>query len=269
MKALRYFSLVIFLFLNRSVFCDIIPENSHWVDKCVKITNIDDFGNVYFIGYNPDSAALPEDPYLIRSNECLTKGYKFNYFEVWAIDKGNFTEQEVLNFDYPNEYGAVKSNIQIDPYEGYVHDSIPLDAIAEFYHILGFTWNSVVLYKWKDVYSFNNGNPDSVNYYEYDGDSAQLADHVLNIENPVNSSGIVLSPNPASNLLHLKIENYYTGSVNISIISVEGKLQNQFVFNKNSYEYFRDINLDNMPRDVYFVKFDFGDITEVKRIIIE
>jgi len=268
MKTLRYFSLVIFLFLDRSVFCDIIPDNSHWVDKCVKITNIDEFNDTYFIGYVP-LAFISFESYIINSSECLSKGYYLNLFEIWAISKENLSEQEVLLLDFPDEYGAVKSNIQIDPYEGYVHDSIPLDAIAEFYRILGFTWNSVVLYKWKDVYSFNNGNPDSVNYYEYNGDSTQLTDHVLNVENPVNSSEIVISPNPARNLLSIQISNNYVGTSHISIISGDGKLQDCFVFTKNNYNFFQDITMDNIPKGLYFIKFDFGNFIEVKRILIE
>ena len=271
MKTLCYLFVVIILFIHRTAFCDIIPENSHWVYKCAKIINANDFNNIYFIGYVPFLWLDPSESgehYIINSSTCLSKGNPFNPFEIWAIEKGNFTEQEVLSFDYPNEYGAVKSNIQIYPNGGYIQDSIPIDSIAEFYRVMGFTWKNVIIYKWKEVFSFSNGQPDSVNYYEYDGDSTLLADHILGIENPVRSSGIVVSPNPVDNLLHVHFENYYAGSVTMSIVSIDGKLQDQFVFTKDSYEYVRNIDLMNMSKGIYFIKFDFGDITEVKRIII-
>lgn len=268
MKTLSYYFLIFFLFINRIIFCDVIPENSHYVDKCVKIINTDDFNDIYFIGYVPNPL-ISFDSYIINPSECLSKGYKFNSFEIWAITKGDLSEQDVLLLDIPNIDGAVKSNIDIDPYKGYVHDSIPIESITEYYRILGFTWNNFVLYKWKEIVTFNDGQPDSVKYYEYDGDSTLFADHILNTNELVNCSQIIISPNPTTTHVNIKILNYYIGPSNITLISSDGKLQKRYLLYKDEYDFFWEIELNDIPDGVYFIKFDFKGLSQVQRFIME
>ena len=94
MKSLDYYFIIFSLFFTESGFCDIIPEDSHYVDKCVKIINTNDFKDIYFVGYVPN-ALISFDPYIIDPSECLSKGYKYNPFEIWAVPKGSMSESFV------------------------------------------------------------------------------------------------------------------------------------------------------------------------------
>ncbi|MFH6994631.1 hypothetical protein [Flavobacterium sp. FlaQc-48] len=49
MKKLLF--LVPFLLFFQASYCDVVPLNSHYYEKCVKIINIDDFPDYAFIGF--------------------------------------------------------------------------------------------------------------------------------------------------------------------------------------------------------------------------
>ncbi|MFA5126329.1 MAG: hypothetical protein WC462_05005 [archaeon] len=70
----------------------------------------------------------------IDQNTCLSKGYKFNQFKVYAIEKNYFesTKTEDINFE---SVWVSAANIDIEPYGGYVDDSNPLTELEVIYTI--------------------------------------------------------------------------------------------------------------------------------------
>jgi len=118
---------VVLLFFTTFACADVILPDTHPVNKCITINNIDSFPDFVIVGKITGPTINPEqgfDLVSITKNECLTKGYKFNQLTVYAIDKNYYfsTTQSALDFNSPNVY---ESSIAIDPYGGYVSNSDP------------------------------------------------------------------------------------------------------------------------------------------------
>jgi hypothetical protein len=111
--------------------------------------------------------------YVITSSDCLTKGYKFNSFDVYAVNTQYLDGKSIYTLDLLNDTNALKSNVDINPYGGYIHDSIPIVAIDEYYIVMGFTDNSVVLHKYMEETTYQRDNVWSSSFktFEYTGDT--------------------------------------------------------------------------------------------------
>jgi hypothetical protein len=116
-------TLVIFaclLLSHKKLFADIAPANSHYVDRCVVITNTANFPKYVFLGHITGPMVKSMETYVIKPNECLTKGYKFNRLEVYALDKKYFNANGGLKGLKVNDSKALVSDTEIEPYAGYV-----------------------------------------------------------------------------------------------------------------------------------------------------
>ncbi|NBC84039.1 MAG: hypothetical protein GVY19_11775 [Bacteroidetes bacterium] len=167
MHTTSYLTIVLLLFAFQKASCDIIPENSHYVNNCVKITNINEYDNLVLLGYIWSVGNYHGGTYKISAESCLTNGYKFNTLRIFATDSTGIIGKDIDKIDLPNDKNALETNIEIYPYKGYYHDSIPIDKFDEYYKILGFTDTSIVIYKWKEVFGFNNGSEDSIVTHDY------------------------------------------------------------------------------------------------------
>lgn len=250
---------------------DIIPEDYHLFERCIKITNPNEFENVSIVGYvveiNGDNYA-----YKVESDECLSKGYKFNYFKLFAVNSDYISDKKLNNIDFPNDPHSIKSNIIIDPVKGFCHDSISISRINSFYKILGFTDSTFVLFKWKEVKEFSDGTPDTVVLFENQTDSDQYK-KTLTIErkSPLNSK-IDIYPNPARESFQFVINNNYIGKFQVVVTNFTNtpifqeeylKLSNETLFSRTIS--FCDINIAN---GIYFIRFTFGEFTQSKKIIL-
>jgi len=136
-----------FSIFSPAVFADVIMPGTHPLDRCVKITNLDQFPDIVLIGYVTGPMIDNYEIYLIKQGECLTKGYKFNHFSVYAVPKGiipaggveslamNETKKASEQFStssgdsvYTLEYTFADSQVKllsdsIEPYGGTVPDS--------------------------------------------------------------------------------------------------------------------------------------------------
>ncbi len=66
---------------------DIIPENSHSVERTVVITNCNDFPDIQLIGC-VSGVMPPNNPiYAIEENQQITSGYKFNSLYIFGIKR--------------------------------------------------------------------------------------------------------------------------------------------------------------------------------------
>jgi hypothetical protein len=260
---------VLFLLLGKISHGDVISPNTHHIAKCVKITNIDDYPEVALIGYGVE--VMPITTYIISSTNCLSKGYKFNTLNVLAVNKIYLESKELTKTDWLRDINALPSNIQIDPEGGYIHDSIPLSAVEEYYKIVGFSQSNVILFKWKEVTKYNNGLDDSIKTFTCTEDVSKLNQKI--ISNTISITSLLSSfdvyPNPAYNKLNVKIESLYPGIIPIEIINMEGKVIRTFIVDKHINEMVTEFNIEDLSVGTYSVSIKIGKYRESKKIVIK
>lgn len=184
LKKLFFVSAIfIFLLIKENAYCDILPDNSHRVEIRAKITNLKEFSDIVIleIVYNRGSKEI----HRLKSDGCLFEGYSGCYLEdIYAVRKDYLSQKKknkygkdinyLYNYDWSKDNNAVKSSIEIHTGARILENSDPTTFIEEFYRIIGFTDTSVVIFKWKEVKTFNNGMPASIKTYTYDKDTTKL-----------------------------------------------------------------------------------------------
>lgn len=268
MKTQLLFVLVCLLLIKTS-FADVIMPNTHYVAKCVKITNVEDYPEVTFIGYS-FSGYLGLMVIELSSTVCLNKGYKYNEFAVYALNKSYLKGKDINKINYRTDSNALPSNIAIEPYEGYVDDSIPISGIEEYYKVVGFSDSKVILYKWKQVTKYNNGKPDLTENFTYDADVSQFYQRItVGINSSKKPSVIEVFPNPAHKNIHLRINDSYTGTMPVELVNAAGKVLKTLSLSKSEALFDYDIPVANMPKGAYVVKVQLGKKVEYKKMLIK
>lgn len=255
-------------FLN--VQADIIPENSHFVTKCIKIVNAEQLSNTTIVGFDQTYGPAGNNKYVITESTCLHKSYKFAPFDVFAVPQNYLNTTELESIDLFNNGYVIEANIEIDPYEGYYHDSIPIDNISEEYTIAGFTDNSVVIYLSKKTIGYNDGTADSVFTYDYDGDINKLSQNIpTNIESlkPIQKTEIY--PNPTNGSTQLTFSNSYSGRIDCFISNCQGTIVKKALFYKTYNEESFLLNMSDLNPALYNVELHYGDVIETNQIIIQ
>ncbi|MFH1589203.1 MAG: hypothetical protein ABIB43_01405 [archaeon] len=203
------------------VSADVIPGNSHPLSKCVEIVNLNEFSDIYLIGYITGPMVENYETYIIEPDKCLTMGYKFNTLKILAAEKSYVDSVGIENINpfskvlikdirlnkdlncyydasnnlspcldsiegwYEEELSDEKfytSEIEISPYGGYVDEDNPLIKLEIEYSIAGFSDDKLVLYKSKETSKYNNGQSDKVEVFDKP---------TTNNQEPINSE-----PNP-------------------------------------------------------------------------
>ena len=155
----------IFLFAFVVLKSDIIPENSHQVQRTVQITNCSDFPDIQFVGYITGPMADENDFYLIEDDLLLHKGYKFNSLYVFGIKKNSLTELggiENLTEDYVLEKvdpGAILSSATL-----YIDNSSMLEK-DEIYYEMEKISEDVFVAKLKTQISYFSDNTKDIEEY--------------------------------------------------------------------------------------------------------
>lgn len=146
------FSLAFVFLFSSTALADIIPPNSHLLNRCVKVVNLNEFPDVVLIGYYTGPMINKYESYQIKNNGCLTKGYKFNSLSVYWNTK-----------DKPNSIDPNNLLLKnVEPDGGYVGQNNPLVKEDTEYSIAGFSGGKPVLYKSKQTSEYNNGTPKKV-----------------------------------------------------------------------------------------------------------
>lgn len=203
MKTYRLYLFIVLYLLCRISYCDIIPSNSHYVNKCVVITNVNDYPDISLLGVTNCLAFCPTI-YVIEPTTCLEKGYKLNCLTIYGVSKSYLEGKDITTIDWSKDKHAFKTNIQIDPGGGYADNSNVIYSIKQYYRIVGFTDSSVVLYKSKEIDYFCDGSIVVSSLGKYTGDSTKLY-QTLPATTKVASGGfgtdINLFPDPAQKSL--------------------------------------------------------------------
>ena len=155
MKKLFIYTLFLFIYaitFASTASADVIPPNSHSLNRSVKVVNLNEFPNVTLIGYYTGPMVDNYETYEIKNNECLTKGYKFNTLSIYwnKKDKTNTIEPEKILLK------------DIESYGGYIDENNPLVKEVIEYSIAGFNGDKLVLYKSKQSSEYNDGTPPKV-----------------------------------------------------------------------------------------------------------
>ncbi len=159
------FLMIIVMLVVPFVNADVIPENSHPLSKCVEIINLNEFTDIYFIGYITGPMIQNHETYIIEPDKCLTMGYKYNTLKILAAKKSYLDLVGVDNIDISNE-NILFSDAQISPYGGYVDEDNHLIKLEIEYSIAGFSDNKLILYKLKETSEYNDGTIKKVETYE-------------------------------------------------------------------------------------------------------
>lgn len=270
MKTIKIIMVVTAIFLYKASYCDVIPENSHYVAKCIRITNVDDYKDISLIGYIVSFGSHNHDCYVISSPECLDKGYKLNYFYIYALSNNYLAGKNIKELDLQTDKNAIKANIFIDPYYGYISNTNPLSGIEQYYKIMGFTDTTVVLHKWKEIKKFNDGTPDSVLMFEYQGDLLSLSQEMPSKikKYDVISIGVTISPDPSDNNINIRMDNNFFGSVKMDILSVNGKILASYSIQKADAKIRFSVPANRLQKGVYLIRFRCGEIIETKKVMI-
>ncbi len=270
MNSAKVFLTLLFTGILSVGVCDVIPENSHYVEKCARITNISDFENLTLLGYVLFIGTEHEETYII-TDDCLSKGYKFNSLDIFAVSSSYIEGKDIDEIDLPNDDHAYIANLDIEPYAGYYHDSIPIDRLEEYYRILGFTDSTVVLHMWKEVFGFNNGSADSILFYEYEGDTTSLSQIIpTGFPEPDKMMSIInIYPSPANSRMSVEISNNFYGSMKIQLITQNGNELNISEIEKDSEQITIKVPVQNLATGIYILKMEFDDAIESRQIVIQ
>jgi hypothetical protein len=233
MKTYRLYLIIVLNLLCRISYGDIIPPNSHYVNKCVVITNVNDYPDISLLGVTSCLAFCPAI-YIIEPTTCLDKGYKFNCLMIYGVRNSYLADKDITTIDWSKDKHAFKTNIQINPAGGYADNSNAIYSIKQYYRIVGFTDSSVVIYKYKEVDYFCNGSIAVSSLGKYSGDSTKLSQSL-----------------PA-------VTKVASGKKSVKI------------FNVNKSEILLDYRYaDNRTNDSYYVNIVKGEAIETKRIVVE
>lgn len=162
------FFLLSFLLLFQTSYADMIPENSHYFEKRVKIINIDEFPDFSFIGYVRYPTGKPIESYIINSKDYLhIGGYKFNILYIVAAKKKYLSDKNLDDLKWEEDKNFLKANIYIDAEGGYIDNDKPISYIEEYYKIVKLTKTRIVLYKRAEEIFYNDGSPNTFREFDY------------------------------------------------------------------------------------------------------
>jgi hypothetical protein len=102
----------------------------------VKIINVDSYPDYVIVGRVAGPGGDLQEVSQIDKNTCLIKGYKYNQYAVYALEKNYFNSTSINDLDFGSS-NAFKANIEIDPAGRYVPDSDPITSEAFSYMITG------------------------------------------------------------------------------------------------------------------------------------
>lgn len=117
MKNITLFALFLAIgFSPLLVKADVIPPNSHPLERCAKVVNLDKFPDINLIAVVTGPMIDSSEISIIKNNECISKGYKFNNIDIYWNTKDKASIIDVNN-------SLIKS---MDVHGGYVNNSSSL-----------------------------------------------------------------------------------------------------------------------------------------------
>jgi hypothetical protein len=82
-------------------------------------------------------------------------------------------------------------------------------------------------------------------------------------------TSFAVTPNPTKGLIRLSISGKTNENLKVSVIDQLGRIVWTGVYDDNSKAIVKDIDLSSLPKGAYFLKAEFGDSSELKKLILE
>jgi hypothetical protein len=159
-------TICIVLLIALKLFSDVLPPNSHEVERSVYITNVSAYHDIYLIGMVKFVGSTVDTIYRIQDNIPLYKGYKFNTLDIFAIEASLVDDNISLNSAAIDHiYTNYTPAEVLDPYGGTVTNDDPLQAEQYFYKIERVTDMNLYLRLYKAILTYNDGSPDKIISY--------------------------------------------------------------------------------------------------------
>lgn len=141
-----------------------LPPGWHHVDSCAKITNLNEFPDMVFIGDYWGVTADGTKGFIINNDECIKGGYKFYTLTVGWITKDKLKSINLDNLNIDDSYLPTDINIlstNFPFYIGEVKNSTHIKVITTEYLITQRD-GIISLNKNKEITSYNNNTPDKI-----------------------------------------------------------------------------------------------------------
>ncbi|MEL4304864.1 hypothetical protein [Methanococcoides sp. LMO-2] len=158
--------LLILSALTANACADVLFPGTRGMERCVKIVNLDEFPEIVLVGHITGPVIQCENPYIISSDECLTKFYKANDLTIYAIDKDYLEAKGLENIDLETDPNLYSYEVEINPEWDVVNEEDPLIREDIEYSIAGFSEDKLIIYISRKVSKYNDGTPDRVEIFE-------------------------------------------------------------------------------------------------------
>ncbi|WP_233085079.1 hypothetical protein [Methanococcoides orientis] len=158
--------LLILSALTSNACADVLFPGTRGMERCVKIVNLDEFPEIVMVGHITGPVIQCENPYIISSDECLTKFYKANDLTIYAIDKDYLEAKGLENIDLETDPKLCYYEVEINPEWDVVNEDDPLIREDLEYSIAGFLEDSLVIYTSRKVSRYNDVTPDRIETFE-------------------------------------------------------------------------------------------------------
>lgn len=161
---------------------DVIPADYHFVARCAKIVNTNEFPDIVLVGVITGPMVKESETYVVDAKECLELGYKFNSLVIVWTSKEHFKDVGMQGLEIEQAMPALDSaalrkamaveqqvyllTADINPFGGYVPDSNPLVEEDIDYEIYLDAQGTPGVYLSQRTARYNNGDPQSVEEYE-------------------------------------------------------------------------------------------------------
>ncbi|AKB84906.1 hypothetical protein MCMEM_0853 [Methanococcoides methylutens MM1] len=129
--------------------------------------NLDEFPEIVLVGHITGPVIQCENPYIISSDECLTKFYKGNDLTIYAIDKDYLDAKGLENIDLETDPNLYSYEVEINPELDIVNEEDPLIREDIEYSIAGFSEDKLIIYTSRKVSKYNDVTPDRIETFEY------------------------------------------------------------------------------------------------------
>ncbi|MFH0852392.1 MAG: hypothetical protein V1845_02220 [bacterium] len=145
------------IFLPLFIQADVIPPDMKPLPGCTKIANLSDFPDIALFIYTTGPMIQGYQVSEIKDGECVSKGYKFNSFRIYAVKKEYLNQKGISNIDFnsdKNVFAADEGTILAGL--GYIAQNDKRTQEDRFYSIVGLSQNKLVLYESKRITKYEN-----------------------------------------------------------------------------------------------------------------
>jgi hypothetical protein len=269
MKLLKFLIIVPCLLITHVSFADIIDGGSSYSyqEKCAMVTNLSEYPEISLVAVNYSFYGEPESVNIVKPGECVVKSSNNYRFEVYAVRNDYIAGKRLMQIDWGSDKNTFRSSLSL---EAASYTSI--HKTENYYKIVGFTETSVVLFKWKEVVRYNYRSADASSketIFEYDENMPSLMQQIpLGVHSQSIFSNIKVYPNPTKGTFRLGPISDSDGDIRAELYNANGKLLKIYRLEKNAGTAHFFIDASDQPADVYFLKIHFGEISDVRKVVI-